>query len=222
MGVTVSSKIELTALSEGELVSERLHTSGSGRGYPNSPSPGAEMNNTFIRTAFYAWLFSVGSAIALEAQSSPGVSVAVGAMQYNAAATGAVPMIALRAGLPLGTSWLLGEGNLTFASLREPGLAIGTRASVAEGQLQVQLPLYRVRPYLGVGAGWFHYFNSSVRRAETSPTYSAAAGLRVGLSPRFGASAELRLRGWDLHQGEAGPLFLRSAAEWTAGWTYSL
>jgi hypothetical protein len=160
-------------------------------------------------------------AMPLEAQMrGPEISAAVGAMQYDASGTGAVPMIALRGAVPLVRSWLVGEANFTFASLREQSSAIGTRAGVAEGQLQFQLPLPRVRPYLGVGAGWFHYFNNAVRRAETSPTYSAAAGLRVELSPRFGATAELRLRGWDYQREPTGSNFGSSAAEWTAGWVY--
>jgi hypothetical protein len=180
------------------------------------------MNKTFSRSLFCASTLLLVLAIPLEAQMpAPEVSLAVGAMQYDASASSSVPMIALRAATPLGTSWLLGEGNLTFASLREQSLAIGTRAGVAEGQLQFQVPFARVRPYLGVGAGWFHYFSSAVRRAETSPTFSAAAGLRARLSGRFGASAELRLRGWNYQSEQPDSGFHNSAAEWTAGWTYA-
>jgi len=180
------------------------------------------MNKTFSRPLFCASTLLLVVAIPLAAQTSgPEISVAVGAMQYTEVSTGAVPMMALRGAVPLGTSWLLAEGNLTFASLREPGFGIGTQAGVAEGQLQLQLPFSRVRPYVGVGAGWFHYFDSGVREAETSPTYSVAAGMRVGLSSHFGATAELRVRGWDYHRDDVGLAFGRSAAEWTAGWMYT-
>jgi hypothetical protein len=179
------------------------------------------MNKTFCRTLLCAATLFLISAISVEAQNSPELSAVVGAMQYSEGVSSSVPMIGLRAAVPLGTSWLLGEGNLTFASLREPNLAIGTRAGVAEGQLQFQVPFSRVRPYVGVGGGWFHYFSSAVRGAETSPTFSVAAGLRTRLSGRFGASAELRVRGWNYQSEEPDAGFHRSAAEWTAGWTYA-
>ena len=130
-------------------------------------------------------------------------------------------MIALRGAVPLGTSWLLGEGNFSYASLDEQFSAVGTRIGVAEGQLQFQLPLARVRPYVGAGAGWLHYFNNAVGRAATSPTYSAAAGLRVGLSPRFTARAELRLRGWNPYNDSPSSGFGASAGEWTGGLAYT-
>lgn len=179
------------------------------------------MNKTFSGPLFCASSLLLVLAIPLEAQNSPEVSVAVGQMQYSESSTGAVPMIALRGAVPLVSSWLLGEANFTFASLREPSLIIGTQAGVAEGQLQVQLPLARVRPYLGVGAGWIHYFDNGLRRAETARTVSAAAGLRVGFSRRFGATTELRLRGWNYHSDPTGSHFGNFAADWTAGWMYT-
>jgi hypothetical protein len=180
------------------------------------------MNKTLSRTLFCASILSLVSAISLEAQlSKPEVSVSVGAMQFDASGTGTVPVIALRAAVPLVGSWLLGEGNFSYASLNEQFSNVGTRIGVAEGQMQFQLPLARVRPYLGVGAGWLHYFSNAGGRATTSPTYSAAAGLRVGLSPRFTARAELRLRGWDYHSVPTGSGFGNSAAEWTGGLAYT-
>ena len=178
------------------------------------------MNNTFSRAFFSASTLLLVSAISLEAQSSPEVSVAAGAMQFDASGTGTAPVIALRAAVPLVGSWLLGEGNFSYASLDEQFSNAGTRIGVAEGQLQFQLPLARVRPYLGVGAGWLHYFNNAPARA-TSPTYSAAAGLRVGLSPRLTARAELRLRGWNPYSQSAGSGFGNNAAEWTGGLAYT-
>jgi len=180
------------------------------------------MNNTFGRALFWGSILLLVSAIWLEAQTpTREISVSVGAMQFDASGTGTAPVIALRAAVPFVGSWLLGEGNLSYASLDEQFSNVGTRVGVAEGQVQFQLPLARVRPYLGAGAGWVHYFNNAAGRAATSPTYSAAAGLRVGLSPRFAARAELRLRGWDYHSDQTGSNFGGSAAEWTAGLAYT-
>jgi hypothetical protein len=174
------------------------------------------MNNAFRRALFCASILFLIPAISLDAQMrTPEISASVGAMQFDASGTGTAPVIALRAAVPLVGSWLLGEGNFSYASLDEQFSDVGTRIGVAEGQLQFQLPLGRVRPYLGAGAGWFHYFNNAPPRA-TSPTYSAAAGLRVGLSRRFAARAELRLRAWFPYASGNN-----NAAEWTGGLAYT-
>jgi hypothetical protein len=176
------------------------------------------MNNSFSRALFCASILVGSSAISLKAQGAPEISVAVGAMQFDAGGTGTAPVIALRAAVPLVGSWLLGEGNFSYASLDEQFSNVGSRIGVAEGQMQFQLPLARIRPYLGLGAGWLHYFNNAPARA-TTPTYSAAAGVRVGLSPRLNARAELRLRGWNPYSQSTD--FGASAAEWTGGLAYT-
>jgi hypothetical protein len=171
------------------------------------------MNNPSSRALFCGSMLFLILAASAEAQiSKPEISASAGAMQFDASGTGTAPVFALRAAFPIQGSWLLAEGNLSYASLDEQFSNVGTRIGVAESQVQVQLPFARVRPYLGVGAGWLHYFNNAAGRAATTGTYSGAAGLRVGLSPRFTARAELRLRGWDE--------FHASAAEWTGGLAY--
>ena len=176
------------------------------------------MNNAFRRTLFCASTLVLLAAISVDAQMpTPEISASVGAMQFDAGGTGTAPVIALRAAVPLVGSWLLGEGSFSYASLDEQFSDVGTRVGVAEGQLQFQLPLGRVRPYLGAGAGWFHYFNNAPPRA-TSPTYSAAAGLRIGLSPRLAARAELRLRIWNPYPNSSGN---NTAGEWTGGLAYT-
>jgi hypothetical protein len=179
------------------------------------------MHNAHIRIIGCASLVFI-AAIPLEAQTrGPQISAAWGAMQYDALGTGTAPMMALRAGIPVAGSWLVAEGNLSVASLDEQSAEIGTRTGIAEGQLQFQLPFARVRPYVGVGGGWAHYFSNALHGSETSPTYSAATGLRFLLSPRIGASAELRLRGWNYYHDQSGSGFGSSAAEWTGGLSYT-
>ena len=177
------------------------------------------MNKTVSRSLFCASSLLLVLAIPLQSQiPAPEVSLAVGAMQFDASGTGTVPVIALRGAIPLASSWILGEGNFSYASLDEQN-GVGTRVGVAEGQVQFQLPSYRIRPYMGLGGGWLHYFTNAGTRETTSPTVSVAAGLRARLSGRFGASAELRVRTWRYGGQSAG--FGNSAAEWTAGTTYS-
>jgi hypothetical protein len=81
---------------------------------------------------------------------------------------------------------------------------------IPEAQLQFQLFPMFVRPYVGVGAGYF--------RAITGPdphrndvTLSASAGIRVGLPGLpFGLRTEVRVRG-------IGSGFSGNTAEWTLG-----
>ena len=181
--------------------------------------PGADMSRTHHRSFFWAAFLFVLSAVSLHAQNrTREISVAVGAMQYDASGTGTAPIIALRTSTPFGTPWLLGEASFSYAALNEQFTSVPTRVGVAEGQVQLQWPAEKVRPYLGLGGGWLHYFNNSVGRASTPATISGAVGLRFAAAPRVNARAELRLRGW----GEgASSSFVNTAAEWTAGVAYA-
>jgi hypothetical protein len=113
---------------------------------------------------------------------------------------------------------MLGDISLSYASLDEQFSPINTRVGVAEGQLQAQLPATRVRPYVGLGGGWFHYFNNAAGRSTTSPTVSGSVGLRVRVSSGLLLRGELRLRSWKTG-GNSG--FVNNAAEWTAGMGYA-
>jgi hypothetical protein len=180
------------------------------------------MKTKFPSSLFLAPLLILSAALPLRAQStSPQIAAVLGAMQFDASGTGTVPMVGVRGTLPLVGSWMLGEANFSFASLDEQFNELGTRVGVAEGQLQFQLPLARVRPYVGLGAGWLHYFSNAAGRAPTTPTFSGAAGLRLGLSHGLGAQGELRIRGWNYHHDNFSSNFGSSAAEWTAGLTYA-
>jgi hypothetical protein len=172
------------------------------------------------RSVFCASVFFLIPAISLGAQTQTReISVAVGVMQYDVSGTGTAPMIALRTAVPFVRSWLLGEVSLSYASLDEQFSTVGTRVGVAEGQVQVQWPAARVRPYLGLGGGLLHYFNNAGGgRVATSPTISGGVGLRLGLSPRVGVRGELRSRTWGRGGGSS---FFDSAAEWTVGLAYT-
>lgn len=141
----------------------------------------------------------------------PAVSLSGGAFAYDLSGTGTVPMLALRAELPL-ARFALVEGGLMAA---RPDQQFGARTTflAPEAQLQVQLPLAggRVAPFLGVGAG--AAFDLRERRfggTRADPTVSGAGGVRAWLTEQVGVRAELRVRG--IGRGFAG-----SAAEWTLG-----
>lgn len=122
------------------------------------------MNHAHSRSVFCASVLFLVSAASVDAQTrNREISLAVGAMQYDASGTGTTPVIALRTAVPFAASWLLGEASLSYASLDEQFSTVGTRVGVAEGQVQFQWPAARVRPYLGLGGGWLHY--STIRGA---------------------------------------------------------
>jgi hypothetical protein len=159
------------------------------------------------------------SAIPVAAQtSSREVSFAAGASQFDASGTGTAPIAALRAAAPLVGQWLLGEASLAYASLDEQFSTSNTHVGVGEAQLQVQFPAARVRPYLGLGGGWLHYFNNAAGRSATTPTVSASTGLRIPVSSALLLRGELRLRSWKSGSNSG---FHNDAAEFTAGMGYT-
>lgn len=177
------------------------------------------MNNTFNRALFCASTLFLSSTIPLQAQRLPEISAAVGGMQFDGSGTDRASIFALRAAVPLVSSWLLGDASFSFASPNETFNNMRAKIGVTEAQMQLQLPLGPVRPYLGAGAGWIHYFDNAAARSTTFPTRSAAAGLRVGFARHFGARAELRLRDWKGQRPGTGST-TGGSAEWTAGGTY--
>ena len=80
---------------------------------------------------------------------------------------------------------------------------------IPEVQAQWQFFQLLVRPYVGVGAGWFHPFSGS--EVGNRATYSASLGVRAGipLSP-VAFRAEVRTR-------TIGSTFSRHANEFTVG-----
>jgi len=123
------------------------------------------------------------------------LSLAVGAMSFDASGTGTAPMAAIRAAASFGAPWLLGELSLGYASLDEQFSTSNTSIGVAEAQVQAQLPASRFRPYIGLGGGLLTYFNNAVGRSSPTPTLSAAVGARIPVSALV-LHGEFRLRGW--------------------------
>lgn len=174
------------------------------------------MINRLTSSAFCAFLLC--SAIPVAAQTATReVSFAVGASQFDASGTGTAPIAAIRAATPLVGQWMLGEVSFSYASLDEQFSTTNTRVGVGEGQLHAQYPATRVRPYVGLGGGWLHYFNNAAGRSTATPTVSGSVGLRIPVASSFMTRGELRLRSWK-GGGSAG--FVNAAAEFTAGIGY--
>jgi hypothetical protein len=141
-------------------------------------------------------------------------SLAVGATQYDASGTGTAPLGAFRYSAPIAARWLLGDLSLSYATLDEQFSSTNTNLGVVEGQLQVQLPTSSVRPYIGIGGGWLHYFSNAAGRPATGGTVSGSVGLRIPVSNALILRGEMRVRAW---QAGGDGAYHDNAAEYTAG-----
>ena len=141
-------------------------------------------------------------------------SLAVGASQYDASGTGTGPVGAFRYSAPIVGRWLLGDMSLSYASLDEQFSTSNTHVGVVEGQVQAQLPFNSVRPYVGVGGGWLHYFSNAGGRPATGQTASGSIGLRIPVASALILRGEMRLRMWESGRNRG---LHNNAAEFTAG-----
>jgi hypothetical protein len=136
------------------------------------------------------------------------VSLSYGTFDYDLSGTGNTWMIAARVERPL-TRVVLIEGGIVFAR-PEQQFGDTTTFVIPEVQAQIQIPR-RLAPYLGAGIGLAMDFREEEFGGTlTEVTFSGAVGLRAWLTDRFGARAELRVRG-------IGTNFAGSVAELTVG-----
>jgi len=151
----------------------------------------------------------LASAARLPAQLPiPTFGLAGGVTHLDLSGTGSGPIGSLRVDLPLFP--LILEGSLS--AFRPNELTGGVRRSyvIPEAQLQFQLFPMFVRPYVGVGAGYFRAISGPDPR-RNDVAFSASAGIRAGLPTMpFGIRTEFRVRG-------IGSGFAGNTTEWTIG-----
>jgi hypothetical protein len=127
------------------------------------------------------------------AQGRPSVSLTAGISEYDLSGTGDTLFVALRAQFPL-NSFLLVEPGLGYMKYVTQGGDARTHW-FPEVQLQAELSIRRVRPYLGAGIGASYV--SQDGQNETELTLSGAGGVRVDVGAGWGAGGELRVRAVD-------------------------
>lgn len=155
------------------------------------------------------WYAAAGAALLssapLRAQLPiPSAAIVAGVSHYRLASNGQTAFGALRLDVPLPLLPLLAEGSV---GVMRPSESTGSHTYVIpEAQLQYQLLPVLVRPYLGVGGGWFKNVGGA-----SDLTLSASAGVRATVPLiGVGARAEVRVRGIGSGLG-------RGAAELTLG-----
>lgn len=173
------------------------------------------MSSLTARSALVGAVVALGlaSACPVFAQASndtrPSFSLNAGASQFDLSGTGVAPIAAARVDLPLNRV-LIAEGGVSFMRTSEQ---FNQHVSylVPEAQLQAQLPLGRVHPYIGAGVGYLSGINAPAWVSDA--TFSASVGTRFALTSVVGLQAELRVRGVSTD-------FTGGAAEWTGGMSW--
>jgi hypothetical protein len=156
---------------------------------------------TTISAAVFALVAATPASAQRPSRLQSGIGLSGGVAQFDMSGTGTAPFGALRLEHEL-TSWLIADGAL---GVFQPDEQFNERHTflVPEAQLQVQLPIGAVRPYLGAGIGML----KSIRGADrTYAIFSGATGARVAVSSAVDLRAELRVT------GESATL-----AQWTLG-----
>lgn len=151
-------------------------------------------------------------------QLRPGLTVAAGPSPYDLSGTGTGLVVGAAADLPV-TRHFVVESSLRYfrytpQSVR--GILSGTQVIsrrtpqpnvflFPEMTVQFQLPLGRVHPYLGAGAGAALVVDGP---GDEELTLHGAAGARVALGGRWNVRPEFRLRSVDPFTGSMGDVTL--------------
>jgi hypothetical protein len=148
------------------------------------------MKNLFRMFAAAATLAVSASAARAQAIEGAGVSFSGGTMNYDLSGTGNTPALALRADFPFSSIFRVEAGVVAA----KPDQQFGDDPTfiIPEVQLQAQLPLGRVAPYLGAGVGMTRQFESTVN-ARSDLALSAGAGARVALAQRLAGIVDGRV-----------------------------
>ena len=181
-----------------------------------------------VRTALLALaalLAAAPAAASAQAAGDPAprrsVSLMLGGFGSDVAEGSTFGIAAARADWRL-SRWLLAEAGLSYArgevemarytgetptfSMESTGLGTATVG------VQAQLPLPYVQPYVGIASGLYLRLDRPGGHRFLSTTHEFPAGVRVPLTRRLGARAEVRLR-YDEQQGNGQEL----GAEATVG-----
>lgn len=148
---------------------------------------------------------------AAQAGTGPALTIAAGAMRFDLLGSGGAASFAFRADFPLADGVRVEASAMTAWPKEETGRS---ELLLREAQLQAQLPVGGVAPYVGGGVGLATLYRGLDENGDNLSrsflTLSAAAGARVPLSGRFSGVVDGRVHGF-------GPSFGKSTAELTLG-----
>lgn len=167
------------------------------------------MTTTRVRTALFALAALLGAAPAASAQAAgdaarpTSVSLMLGGLGTDVSEGETFGMAAARADWRL-SRWLLAEAGVSYARgeiemTRHGGgtpsfYMDNTGLGTATVGVQAQLPLPHVQPYVGIATGLYLRLDKPGGHRFLSTTHEFPAGVRVPLTRRLGARAEVRLR----------------------------
>lgn len=138
--------------------------------------------------------------------SAHSVSISVGTFNYDAGGERYYPLVVLRGDRELSRFFLV-EAGIGYAAAEtwtvdeDPPQTARTPLVVSDVSLQFQFAIGPIRPYLGVGVGLVgRVAGEEPGERFVRPSYAGGGGIRVDISPRLGARADLRVR-LDEHPG---------------------
>jgi len=117
-------------------------------------------------------------------------------MGFDANGTGWAPVIAVEGLRPVIGEWLAGGVRASYAAIHEQFETGRTQVGIVEAQVQAQLALGVVRPYLGIGVGGMAFLSRAGTREAINGVASLAGGVRSAASRRLGVGLEGRIRQW--------------------------
>lgn len=143
--------------------------------------------------------------------SSRSASLAGGFTYYDIRGEGYVPTLALRVDQSIAADWLVLEGGATYIPLLTELAVDRTHLVGFEGQVQLQLPTWSVRPYVGVGGGTMVYLTNPDADGTFAQLASISAGVRVAVRQRWMIRGDARLHLWERARSYNDP-FVHGAA----------
>jgi hypothetical protein len=149
----------------------------------------------FVRSIAFSALLAalVGFPAAASAQTS--VAIYRGTSEYDLSGVDQAATTAIRVTRELSTLFAI-EGGMSYVELREQ---FGqSKVYMPEAMLQLQLPIGRFAPYIGVGAGLgIDVPNDPDLSTNTDPTFLAGAGLRIDLPYNLMLGVDGRIRAFE-------------------------
>ena len=138
-------------------------------------------------------------------------SLATGVAYHDVRGEGYMPTIAGRIDQRALGNWLLFEVGATYTPLLTELPLDRTHLLGLDAQVQAQLPLRVVQPYVGIGGGAMIYLTNPDEDGRVAPLSTVSTGVRIPVSPRWARRGDARLQLWERAR-ETNDAFVHGAA----------
>jgi hypothetical protein len=138
-----------------------------------------------------------------DAQRRPtrSLSLVSGIAYFDIRGEGYTPTLAAHVDHGWAGDWVVFEAGVGYTPLLTTFAVDRTHLLALEGQVQLQVPRWRIRPYVGIGAGAMLYMTNPDSDGRVAELASVSTGVRVPLTPKWGLRADARLQLWERARG---------------------